>query len=53
MKSISKKFKTITMWSVLILVYLFYILFVEIIFGIGMHDPWENIKIKFKKKFKI
>ena len=55
MKDINRKIKIIIMWSVLILIYIFYVLLVEVIFGIGMQNPrynWNKIKGKFEKKFK-
>ena len=44
MKDINRKIKIIIMWSVLILIYIFYVLLVEVIFGIGMQNPRNNLK---------
>ncbi|MCP1111051.1 zona occludens toxin (predicted ATPase) [Lachnospiraceae bacterium PF1-21] len=46
-----KKILFIFVWIAIIITYLFYVLLIEVICGIGASDPWNEHKMKWKKKF--
>lgn len=48
-----EKILFVFMWVIIVFTYLVYILLVEIFWGIGVSDPWEKNKQKWKKEISL